>query len=59
LECLKPVQDDLGYENDVRVAGELLADLPISDDAAAIARATGGGTDRNLSEIHDFKKPGS
>jgi triphosphatase len=54
---LKPLQDDLGYENDVRVANELLADLPNSDDAAAIARATGvvlGWHDRGLAD-HDRK----
>jgi len=50
---LKPLQDDLGYENDVRVAHELLADLPNSDDAAAIARAAGvvlGWHDRGLAD---------
>jgi len=54
---LKPLQDDLGYENDVRVANELLADLPNSDDAAAIARAAGvalGWHDRGLAD-HDRK----
>jgi CHAD domain-containing protein len=54
---LKPLQDDLGYENDVRVANELLANLPNSDDAAAIARATGvvlGWHDRGLAD-HDRK----
>ena len=57
VERLKPLQDDLGYENDVRVANELLADLANSDDAAAIARATGvvlGWHDRGLAD-HDRK----
>jgi triphosphatase len=39
VALLKPLQDDLGYVNDVRVANQLLADLKISD--PAIARAVG------------------
>ena len=39
IRLLKPLQDDLGYANDVRVANQLLADLQISD--PAIARAAG------------------
>jgi len=48
---LKPLQDDLGYINDVRVANELLADLQISN--AAIARTAGivlGWHDRGLAD---------
>jgi triphosphatase len=48
---LKPLQDDLGHINDVRVANELLADLQISN--AAIARAAGivlGWHDRGLAD---------
>jgi inorganic triphosphatase YgiF len=39
VRLLKPLQDDLGYINDVRVANELLTDLQISN--AGIARAAG------------------
>ena len=58
IRLLKPLQDDLGYINDLRVANELLTDLQISN--AAIARAAGivlgwhdrglANTDRNLSK---------
>jgi triphosphatase len=57
VQCLKPLQDDLGHANDVRVATDLLADLRISDNAAAIARAAGvvlGWHDRGLAD-HDRK----
>jgi len=48
---LKPLQDDLGYINDVRVANELLADLQTSN--SGIARAAGivlGWHDRGLAD---------
>jgi triphosphatase len=48
---LKPLQDDLGYINDVRVANELLADLQTSN--AGIARAAGivlGWHDRGFAD---------
>ena len=51
VKLLKPLQDDLGYANDVRVANELLTDLQISN--AAIARAAGivlGWHDRGLAD---------
>ena len=51
VQLLKPLQDDLGYINDVRVANELLTDLQISN--AAIARAAGivlGWHDRGLAD---------
>ena len=51
VHLLKPLQDDLGYINDVRVANELLTDLQISN--AAIARAAGivlGWHDRGLAD---------
>jgi triphosphatase len=35
IQLLKPLQDDLGYANDVRVASQLLAGLRISDPAIA------------------------
>jgi triphosphatase len=55
VKLLKPLQDDLGYANDVRVASELLADLRLSD--AAVARAAGivlGWHERGLAD-HDRK----
>ena len=51
VKLLKPLQDDLGYANDVRVANELLADLRPSD--AAVARAAGivlGWHERGLAD---------
>jgi len=51
VQLLKPLQDDLGYINDVRVANELLANLQLSN--AAIARAAGivlGWHDRGLTD---------
>jgi len=51
IRLLKPLQDDLGYANDVRVANQLLADLQISDPATA--RAAGvvlGWHDRGLAD---------
>jgi superfamily I DNA/RNA helicase len=57
LQYLKPLQDDLGYNNDVRVANELLATLQVSGDVAGIARAAGiviGWHDRGLAD-HDRK----
>src|SRR5260370_28597067 len=41
VQLLKPLQDDLGYINDVRVANELFTDLQISN--AGIARAARSG----------------
>jgi CHAD domain-containing protein len=52
VRLLKPLQDDLGYVNDVRVANELLTDLQISN--AGIARAVGivlGWHDRGFADI--------
>jgi inorganic triphosphatase YgiF len=52
VQLLKPLQDDLGYMNDVRVANDLLADLQISN--LATARAAGivlGWHDRGLADI--------
>jgi CHAD domain-containing protein len=65
IQLLKPVQDGLGYANDVRVANQLLADLRISD--PAIARAIGvvlGWHDRGLADhnrklckhVHRFRQ---
>ena len=57
VQRLKPLQDDVGYANDVRVARDLLADLHVSQDAMAVARAAGvvlGWHDRGLAE-HDRK----
>jgi CHAD domain-containing protein len=57
LQYLKPLQDDLGHTNDVRVANELLATLQVSGDVAGIARAAGiviGWHDRGLAD-HDHK----
>jgi triphosphatase len=54
VRCLKPLQDDMGYANDVRVANELLGDLRISDGAVTIARAAGvvlGWHDRGLADV--------
>jgi triphosphatase len=54
VQRLKPLQDDVGYANDVRVAHELLSDLQISEDAVAIARAAGvvlGWHDRGLADL--------
>ena len=51
VQLLKPLQDDLGYINDVRVANELLADRQLSN--AAIAHAAGfvlGWHDRGLAD---------
>jgi inorganic triphosphatase YgiF len=57
LQRLKPLQDDVGYTNDVRVAHKLLADLQVSKDAVPVARAAGivlGWHDRGLAD-HDRK----
>jgi inorganic triphosphatase YgiF len=54
LQRLKPLQDDTGYANDVRVARELLADLQASKDAVAIAHTAGvvlGWHERGLSDL--------
>ena len=54
LQRLKPLQDDIGHVNDVRVAGALLADLQASKDAVVIARAAGvvlGWHERGLSDL--------
>jgi triphosphatase len=60
LERVKPVQDDVGYANDVRVAHELLASLQISQDAVDLARGTGivlGWHDRCLGDLErKFRK---
>ena len=51
VRLLKPLQDDLGYINDVRAANELLTDLQISN--AGIARASGivlGWHDRGFTD---------
>jgi triphosphatase len=51
IRLLKPLQDDLGYVNDVRVANELLTDLHIPN--AGVARAAGivlGWHDRGLAK---------
>jgi triphosphatase len=57
LKLLKPVQDELGQANDVRVARDLAAGLRISDDSAIIDRAVGivlGWHDRGLAD-HEHK----
>ena len=54
VQRLKPLQDDVGYANDVRVAHELLAELQTSEDAMAIARIAGvvlGWHDRGLADL--------
>jgi CHAD domain-containing protein len=54
LQRLKPLQDDTGYVNDVRVASELLADLQAPKDAVAMTRAAGvvlGWHARGLSDL--------
>jgi inorganic triphosphatase YgiF len=54
MQRLKPLQDDVGYANDVRVAHELLADLRDSRDAVPVARAAGvvlGWHDRGLADL--------
>ena len=57
VQKLKPLQEDLGYANDIKVAHELLADLHVSQDAMAVTRAAGvvlGWHDRGLAD-HDRK----
>jgi triphosphatase len=57
VQRLKPLQDDLGHANDVRMANELMANLQASVDAAGVARAAGivlGWHDRGLAD-HDRK----
>jgi triphosphatase len=60
LQRLKPLQDDIGYVNDVRVARELLADPQASEDAVATARIAGvvlGWHERGLSDLdHKLRK---
>src|SRR6516162_1072691 len=54
VQGLKPLQDDAGYANDVRVAHELLTDLQLSRDAVPVARAAGvvlGWHDRGLTDL--------
>jgi len=54
VQRLKPLQDDAGYANDVRVAHELLTDLQLSRDAVPVARAAGvvlGWHDRGLTDL--------
>jgi triphosphatase len=53
LKLLKPLQDELGQANDVRVAHDLIADLRNSEGDATIDRAAGivlGWHDRGLAE---------
>ena len=53
VRLLKPLQDGLGHANDVRVAGDLVAQLLAADDHPAIDRAAGivlGWHDRGLAE---------
>ncbi|MBV8455693.1 MAG: CHAD domain-containing protein, partial [Acetobacteraceae bacterium] len=56
---LKPLQDNVGYANDVRVAHELMASLLISE-GVDLARAAGfvlGWHDRGLAELeHKLRK---
>ncbi|MBO0738473.1 MAG: CHAD domain-containing protein [Alphaproteobacteria bacterium] len=50
---LRPLQDDLGYANDVWVADQLMATLESPDDRTSIARAAGiviGWHDRGLAD---------
>jgi inorganic triphosphatase YgiF len=57
VRLLKPLQDELGRANDVRVAGELVAELRGSGDGAVIDRAAGivlGWHDRGL--VDDRRK---
>jgi CHAD domain-containing protein len=57
VRLLKPLQDGLGQANDVRVASDLMAELRVSEDSAAIDRAAGivlGWHDRGLAE-HEHK----
>ena len=54
LRFLKPLQDDLGYANDVEVAHEFLTDLQISAGAVNIAHAAGlviGWHDRGIADL--------
>jgi inorganic triphosphatase YgiF len=54
---LKPLQDELGQANDVRVARDLVAELRFSDNCATIDRAAGivlGWHDRGLAD-HEHK----
>ena len=54
VQRLKPLQDDAGYANDVRVAHQLLAGLQVSTDAVPVARAVGvvlGWHDRGLADL--------
>ena len=54
VQRLRPLQDDVGYANDVRVAHELLTDLQVSRDAVSVARAAGialGWHDRGLADL--------
>jgi triphosphatase len=53
VKLLKPLQDELGQANDVRVARDLMVDLRISGSSAIIDRAAGivlGWHDRGLAE---------
>jgi CHAD domain-containing protein len=54
VKRLKPLQDDLGRANDIKVAHELLANLRVSKDAREIARAAGfvlGWHDHGLADL--------
>jgi len=54
VQRLKPLQDDVGYTNDVRVAHELLADPQVSKDVVAMGRAAGvvlGWHDRGVADL--------
>jgi inorganic triphosphatase YgiF len=56
VRFLKPLQDELGRANDVRVAGELAAELHRSGDGAVIDHAAGivlGWHDRGLADDRD------
>jgi triphosphatase len=54
VQRLRPLQDDAGYANDVRVAHELLTDLQVSRGPVPVARAAGivlGWHDRGLADL--------
>jgi triphosphatase len=56
VRLLKPLQDGLGEANDLRVAGDLMAQLRNSNDSTAIDQAAGivlGWHDRGLADHED------
>ncbi len=64
---VKPLQDGLGHANDVSVASQLLANLPVPDKSAVVDRAAGivlGWHDRGLvdherkllKQLHRFRR---